>query len=133
MWQLVLVLELQRLNPQHHSHEGEVILQSLHFQLLQGLGLLFLYLHMVCTMKFIVSLCGKRLKGKGKRIRARYHARGRREEGTLPPSSRAQKPKTMIGVKSNPNVPCMISGLEVSANSLQTVQGGGRPMLGVED
>ena len=88
---------------------------------------------MVCTMKFIVSLCGKRLKGKGKRIRARYHARGRREEGTLPPSSRAQKPKTMIGVKSNPNVPCMISGLEVSANSLQTVQGGGRPMLGVED
>ena len=39
----------------------------------------------------------------------------------------------MIGVKSNPNVPCMISGLEVSASSLQTVQGGGRPMLGVED
>ena len=41
--------------------------------------------------------------------------------------------KTEIGVKNNPKVPCMISGLEVSASYLQTVQGGSRPMLGVED
>ena len=91
-------MELQRLNPLHHSHKAEVILQSLHFQLLQALGLLFLYLNMVCTIKFIVSLRGRRLKGKGKRIRARDHARGRREEGTLPPSSCAPRvslaPKT---------------------------------------
>ena len=40
--------------------------------------------------------------------------------------------KTKIRVKNNPNVPCMISGLEVSASSLQTVQGGSRSMLGVE-
>ena len=41
--------------------------------------------------------------------------------------------KTKIGVKNNPNAPCMISGLEVSASYLQTVQGGSRPMVCVED
>ena len=41
--------------------------------------------------------------------------------------------KTKIGVKNNPKLPCMISGLEVSASYLHTVQGVSRPTLGVED
>ena len=37
------------------------------------------------------SLRGRRSKGKGKGIRTRDHARGRREEVSLPPSSRAPR------------------------------------------
>ena len=49
-------------------------------------------IHRVDVSGFILwpnSLRGRRLKGKGKRIRARDHARGRREETTraqIPPS-----------------------------------------------
>ena len=57
----------------------------------------WLYVSIVSTFLNIrasywsTSLRGRRSKGKGKGIRTRDHARGRREEDSLPPSSRAPR------------------------------------------